>query len=232
MTAIVLKERTPRGKVGARASRHASLVPGVLYGDHIASRHFALDERDIPKLRVRGSSGLIDVQLAPDTGPLKAIVQDIQTNAVSGRYEHIDLYQVRMDRAVHTDVHLSFVGESTAVKDLGGVLVKQHIELPIECLPGDLVNHIDVSISLLKTFEDVIRVKDVAFPQGIKTSLPADEIIAAVSAPRSEEEMSMLSGEVAPGEGPEVLTEKKKEEAADAVSGAEKSSPGSAKEKE
>ncbi len=213
--AITVQPRTPAGKVGARAIRRQQQVPGVLYGDHIASRHFSIAAKEIPKLRkAGGSSGLIDVALAGEDKRVKAIVQHVERDAVSGEYEHIDLYQVRMDRKLHTSAHLEFVGESSAVKDLGGILIKQHTELPIECLPSDLVNRIDVSIEPLKMFEDAIRVKDLQLPQGVATPLPADEIIAAVSEPRSEEELKAeLEAVVAEGAGPEVLTEKKKDEA-------------------
>ncbi|MDP3995402.1 MAG: 50S ribosomal protein L25 [Patescibacteria group bacterium] len=212
---IALHERSPKGTTQARSLRKESLIPGVLYGDHIESRHFSIAEREIQKLRrAEGSStGLIDVQLQGESAPVKAIVQDIQSHPVSGKYEHIDLYQVRMDKKLHTEVHLAFTGESSAVKDLGGILVKQHAELPIECLPGDLVSHIDVPIDSLKTFEDVIRIKDISLPQGVATSLPEDEIVAAVSEPRSEEDLKAdLESEIKEGEGPEVLTEKKAEE--------------------
>ncbi|MEK7189178.1 MAG: 50S ribosomal protein L25 [Patescibacteria group bacterium] len=220
---IILKQRTPHGTTGARFLRASALVPGVLYGDHIASRHFSVDLKDFPKLRsAGGSSGLIDVQLPGEDGAVKAIVQDIQTDPVSGRLEHVDLYQVRMDKKLHTEAHLTFTGESAAVKDLGGILVKQHTELPIECLPADLATHIEVPIGSLATFENVIRVRDLALPKGIATHLPADEIIAAVSEPRSEEELSQLSAEIVAGAGPEVLTEKKEE----ATAGGEAASGG------
>lgn len=213
--AIELAPRTPGGKTLARRLRAQAQVPGVLYGDHIASRTFAIPAKEIPKLRkAGGSSGLIDVQLAGDQAPVKAIVQHVDRDPVSGKYEHIDLYQVRMDRKLHTEVSLEFIGESAAVKDLGGVLVKQHSMLAIECLPKDLVNHLEVAIGSLKTFQDTIRVRDLALPEGVVTHFLADEIIVAVSAPRSEEEMKAeLAGEVVAQE-PEVLTEKKKEEAA------------------
>ena len=54
--------------------------------------------------------------------------------------------------------------------------------------------------------------RDLALPTGVVTDLPGDEIIAAVSEPRSEEELNAdLSTEVTTKD-PEVLTEKKKEE--------------------
>ncbi|MBI2050842.1 MAG: 50S ribosomal protein L25 [Parcubacteria group bacterium] len=213
--AIALKQRTPKNTTTARALRNNLQIPGVLYGDHIASRHFSIPVGEVAKLRkAGGATGLVDVHLEGEDRAVKAIVQDIQADPVSGKFLNVDLYQVRMDRKVHTEAHLAFVGESVAVKDFGGILVKQHAELPIECLPGDLVSHLEVPIDSLKTFEDVIRVKDLALPAGVATSLPPDEIIAAIAEPRSEEDLKAeLSSEIKEGE-PEVLTEKKKEEAA------------------
>ena len=33
-------------------------------------------------------------------------------------------------------------------------------EIEVECLPGDLVDHIDVDISVLESFDDVIKISN------------------------------------------------------------------------
>lgn len=211
MTTIVIKTRFKSGKGETRRLRRAGAVPGVIYGEATPSRHFSMPEVAVKKLlRSESKSNLFDVQIEGEEKAVKAIVQDWQNDAVSGRTEHIDLYQVRMDKVIHTKIPLHFTGAAPAVKDLGGTLVKQVDELPIECLPGDLINHAEVSLAPLKTFTDHVRVKDLILPGGIKVLLDAETILASVAAPRTDAEMEALKGEVKVDVSAiEVLTEKK-----------------------
>ncbi|OIO49993.1 MAG: 50S ribosomal protein L25 [Parcubacteria group bacterium CG_4_9_14_0_2_um_filter_41_8] len=209
-----LKLREDFGKVAAKRSRSNGLIPGVVYGDQIKSRHFALDPRDIDKMKKASQkgTGLLDVLFAGEKDPVKVVIQNIETHSVKGVYEHIDLYQVRMDRELNTEAALEFSGSSKAVRDLGGILVKQHDKLPISCLPSALISHVEVNIDSLNTFEDVIRVKDLKLPEGVVTSLSADEIVAAVTEPRSEAELEELNKEVEVDVDKIEVTGEKKEE--------------------
>ncbi|MDP1709534.1 MAG: 50S ribosomal protein L25 [Candidatus Komeilibacteria bacterium] len=215
MTTIVLKKRETTSKGVTRRTRRAGEVPGVIYGEAVASRHFSLAESAVKKLlQSEGKSGLFDVQFEGDSKSIKAILHDWQNDEISGRPRHIDLYQVRMDKVLHTEIPIHFIGVSSAVKDLGGTLIKQANALPIECLPGDLVHNVEVSIEPLKTFNDFIRVKDLVLPAAIKVLLEPDTIIANVFAPRTDAEMESLKGEVkADVAAVEVITEKKEETA-------------------
>jgi len=209
-----LQVRNEFGKVKTNRIRKNSFVPGVIYGDKIENRNFMIDPRQIDKMRKHSEGeALIDVKVGEEKESVKVIIQDIQKDPVKGLYEHIDLYQVRMDKKLHADIHLEFIGESRAVEDFGGSLVKQYDKLPVECLPKDLINTLEVSIDCLKTFEDVIRVKDLNLPDGVETHIIPEEIIASVAEPRSEEEMEDLEAEVkADIDKIEVTGEKKKEE--------------------
>lgn len=213
MTQIILKKRAGSGSLESTKTRRGGDVPGVIYGEGVGSRNFCIAEGAVNKiLKHKGGSALFDVQLEGETGAVKAILQALQKDPVSDRPVHIDLYQVRMDKALHTEIPLHFTGIAAAIKDLGGTLVKQHDHLPIECLPGDLVQDLEVSIEPLKTFEDHIKAKDLKLPSGIKLRLDPETILLSVSAPRSEAELAALSGEVkADVSAIEVLTEKKKE---------------------
>ena len=228
MTQIILKKREGTGSHLSARSRRTGDVPGVIYGEGVASRNFSIPEAAVNKiLKHGGSSSLFDVQWEGESNGVKAILHDLQKDPVSGRPVHVDLYQVRMDKVLHTEIPLHFTGISPAVKDLGGTLVKQITELEIECLPGDLIQSVEVSIETLKTFEDHIKVKDLKLPSSIKTKLDPETIVLSVFAPRSEAELAALSGEVkADVSAIEVLTEKKKEgeegEEGDSKSGEDK----------
>lgn len=208
---IQLEKRANLGKRASHALRRQKRVPAVLYGAGAAGS-FSLSEMAARKLlRERKGAAILDVEL-PGAKAIKALVQEWHAHPVSGRIQHIDFYQVRMDKPISTDIALEFIGSSPAVKDLGGTLVKQMTVLPVECLPKDLAPSISVDISKLASFEDVLRVKDLILPPGIAARIGEEEMVAAVAAPRSEEELAKLSGEVkADVSAVEVLGEKKAE---------------------
>ena len=74
---------------------------------------------------------------------------------------HADFYRVAMDRALTVDVHVVLKGEPKGVKQQGGVLDFVTREVEIECLPGDIPEHIEVDVSELMLNEGV-RLRDVA----------------------------------------------------------------------
>jgi large subunit ribosomal protein L25 len=83
---------------------------------------------------------------------------------------------------------LVFEGESPAVKDLGGTLVKNMSEIEVSALPQDLPHEIKVSLESLKTFEDRILVKDLVLPNNVKATANPEEIVALVAAQENVEE--------------------------------------------
>jgi len=136
---------------------------------------------------------------------------------------HVDFYQVRMDEAVRVAVPLEFVGSSSAIVTMGGILVKALQELEIESLPGAIPETIKVDISSLKTFEDNIYVRDLKVPSGVKVLADENTPVASVQPPRSEEELKALE-EKPVAEVREVIVEteeKKKEREAAASAEAE-----------
>jgi large subunit ribosomal protein L25 len=105
--------------------------------------------------------------------------------------------------------------EAPAVKELGGTLMKPLVTLAVKCLPKDLVNTIDVDLSTLHTFDDVIRVSDLVLPPGITALEESDTTIAKVAPPLTEEEIKAMDEATAPSVADiEISVEKgKKEEA-------------------
>jgi large subunit ribosomal protein L25 len=93
-----------------------------------------------------------------------------------------------MTQKLQATVQIEFVGESEAVKVLGGTLVKMLNEVDVECLPQDLPPHFEIDIAQLKTFDDMITVKDIPVSDKVEILADAEEAIAKVQAPRNVEE--------------------------------------------
>ncbi|MFA5886582.1 MAG: 50S ribosomal protein L25 [Patescibacteria group bacterium] len=186
-------------------------LPGVLYGKNFASQNLKLKKSDFDKVFARaGESNLVDLEI--DSKITKVLVKDTQRDIMKNYFIHVDFYKVDMKEKITTEIPLHFIGESKAVKELGGVLIKDLSVLEIECLPGDLIDHIDVDISLLKTFDDAIRINDLHLPPGITLVHHTNEMIAAIRETRIQEEVAPVEAAAAPvAETPAPGSEVKKE---------------------
>lgn len=172
-------------KVGA--VRQAGKIPAVVYGHGSANQNLELDYNAFDKVfKAGGESTIIDLNV--DDQAVKVLISDVQYDPVKDRYRHVDFHQIKMDEKINTQVELKFIGESKAVKELDGVLVHNISELEIKCLPGDLVGEIEVDISKLDTFDDVVTIGDLNISQNIEIiGHELTDVVAIVSRPREEE---------------------------------------------
>jgi len=171
-------------------------IPGVLYGKDFENINLALNKSEFQKiLKKAGTSTLVTIQI--DGKDYNTLIHEPQLDAVTDEILHVDFYKVDMKQEIHTEIPLEFIGVSTAVEDLEGNLIINKDALEVECLPDKLVSEINVDISVLKTFEDMIKVNDLTIPEGIKVLDDAQEIIAQVTPPRSEEELEEMEQEAA-----------------------------------
>jgi len=176
--------------------RAAGLIPAVVYGRGIESVSLWVNMLDFRRLlKKSGESTMIGLEI-DGKNDRNVIIYEIQRNPVTDSIIHVDFFQVRMDEEIETEVELEFIGESLAVRDLGGVLVRNMDEIEVKCLPGDLPSRINVDISVLNTFEGRICVKDLKIPEKVKIELDPETVVALVSAPRSEEELGKLDEKV------------------------------------
>jgi large subunit ribosomal protein L25 len=216
---LEVKERTEKGE----KVRDIKTIPAVLYGAGEDNKSVSLSYKDFVDLYQKaGSSSLIDLSVN-DKEAGKVLVQDIQYDPVSNNILHIDFKRIEMNKEMEAPVVLNFIGEALAVKEQGGTLVKNLEEVTVRCLPKDLLAEIEVDLTVLATFDDVIKVKDLIIPETVKVISPSLEDMVAKAIPAlSEEELKAMEeagsdvGEV------EVAGEKKEEgeEAGDEKDGA------------
>ena len=192
--AILGTKREVLGK-RVKALRTAGKLPAVLYGHNVENKQIEISERDFAKaFKAAGESTLVN--LTVDDKTLPVLIHDVQHHYLHGRPIHVDFYAVNMTEKIKVHVPVHFIGESPAVKALGGTLVKNLSEVEVECLPSDLPQSYEVDISLLNTFEDVIRVSSLPTDDKVVILTPAEAVITNVAPPRTEAEMSALSAEI------------------------------------
>lgn len=213
--------------------RREAMVPAVLYGHEVKNVFLIVNRKQFQQVFLRaGESSLIDLAIEKEKKPRKVLVKEVQRDPVSGDYLHIDFYEVKMTEKITAAVPLEFKGVSRAVKDLDGVLVKNLDEIEVSCLPQDLPHSIPVSISSLKTFDDVIYVKDLDIPKNVEVLAHLEDVVVSVMPPRSEKELEELEEKVE--EKVEEVEGVKKEEGegAESEAGGEPGAPEGAGEKQ
>jgi large subunit ribosomal protein L25 len=95
----------------------------------------------------------------------------------------------------------------------GGILQHVKRDLAVSCLPGNLVEFLEVDVTALD-IGDAVHVKDVVLPAGLKASDDEESTIAVVTAPHvvAEKVEEVAEGEEKP-EGEEKAEESKEEPA-------------------
>lgn len=215
---------TKRTEGTADLVRAERLIPAVVYGPQTPSTSVAVNYREFEKLYAQaGESSLIDFDIDNSGKPVKVLVQDVQYEPVKERILHVDFRQIDMTKEMSATVELRFIGESSAVKDLGGTLIKTLEEVGVRCLPQDLVSHIDVDISVLKTFDTVIHVSDLALPAGITVENATDMVLAKVAAPLTEDQIKAMEEVSAPVDLSKIEVEKKGKTEEEGAEGADAS---------
>jgi large subunit ribosomal protein L25 len=213
MTKEIKLEANKRTEKNGKAKdvRKEGFIPAVIYGGKAESSSIKVKGLDFNRVfAVAGESHLID--LAVDgASPAKVIVKDIQKDVLTDKIIHIDFYQVDMKKKIITAIPLHFMGESKAVKELGGTLVKNMDELKVECLPESLVDYIEVNLSSLENLHDAIKMSDIKLPAGMELASEADETVVTVLEQAKEEEKAPVV-EAAPAETPVEEGKETKEE--------------------
>ena len=190
-----------------KALREQGLIPAVVYGHGFKSKSIQVPYLEFEKIfKQVGESSIInlvidtvkpqpqpkaglpqDEKAGPPLAEIKVLIHDIQYHALTNQIQHIDFYKIKADEKITVEVELEFISEAPAVKELSGVLFNNLDKVEIECLPENLIHKIEVDISKLKTFDDIIRVKDLNVPQGIKILKDLSEMVIQVQRPRAEE---------------------------------------------
>lgn len=193
METPVLKATT-RDVVGKQVKqlRKQGYLPAVVYGRESDNVNILLNAAEYEKtFKKAGTSTLVNLVI-DDKKPVKVLMHEPDVHPAKPLTLHADFYVVKMNEKIQTEIPLHFVGESEAVTVQDGSLSTQIDALSIECFPDKLVPAIEVDITPLKTFEDIIRVGDIQIPEGIEVLNDAEEVVAKVEPPRSEEELEAL----------------------------------------
>ena len=210
---LTAESRTVLGKHVKRLRRQG-WVPGVVYGHNFDAIPVQFREKGLRKLLSQtGGSQLISVQIEDQNQREMALVRAVQRDSLSGALLHVDLYRVNMSERLTAEVRLVTVGESPVVEAREGILLQGISSIEIECLPGDLMDTIEVDISHLTEAEMGSYVRDLVVPPGVEVLTdPGEMIVRVVHLVKEEEIEEEVEEEFFGAEEVEVLTEAEEEE--------------------
>ncbi len=167
--------------------RKQNLIPAVMYGFGIKPVNLVVKYTDFKKVYSKKDS-FIDLVIDnyKQKNKIKVLVKEIQYNPIKDNISHLDFYKVKLGEKLNASIKLNFIGVSDAVKGLGGILIENIKEIKVKCLPEDLVPEVDVDLSLLKNFNDLIKIKDLKLSDKIEVLENKDDVVVTVIKPRKE----------------------------------------------
>lgn len=210
---LIVTSRDEKGSPNARRMRRAGQVPGVIYGDGGEAREVSLPQHEFQQMLHHHAGEQMMVALELDGKDLSVLLKDVQHAPMSSDILHVDFQEVSMTKKLKVQIALELIGEAEGVKTQGGVLDHTLYSVEVECLPGDILEKIEVDVSEL-ALGDVLTVKDINLDKSKYEILMDDELaVASVLAPRVavEGEDEEEGEEGAESDGPEVITEKKED---------------------
>jgi large subunit ribosomal protein L25 len=160
--------RSKTGKGISRQLRSADMVPGVVYGKGMDPIAVSIKHRELRAATAGegGQNNLITLVGGGSLDQSMAIIVDLQRDALKGTYKHVDLHRINMTEKLRVTVPVALKGSAIGVKE-GGLLDLAHHELHVECLPGNIPDHIEIDVTNLAIAQS-IHVSELVLPEGVK----------------------------------------------------------------
>jgi len=217
---IQAQKRTVSGSGSVERLRKQGLLPGIINNDKGESILIQMNRHDFDMfLRHHSSESLIiDVDLEGDK-VRKLLLKEVQHHPVTDLIRHVDFLEVSMTKKMRVNIPIRLIGDPVGVLTEGGVLDHLIRTVEVECLPGDLVEGIDVDVSALKV-GDAILVKEMKVDPKLHILTNGAVAVAGVSIPKVVVEEVPEEAAATTAE-PEVIGAKKEGEEGEGEEGAE-----------
>lgn len=195
-------KREQSGSGVAKKLRREGIIPAIIYGADQDNYTIQLKSNDFRDLLKKSSSENFLVNLEIEGAKEKtklAMVQEVQTRALTGDIFHVDFHAVKEDQILSAHLPIELTGEPVGVKS-GGVLDHQLRSLEVHCRPADLPEKIEFDVSEID-LDGSVHVSDLTFPDGVETTMDGGVVVAMVAAPKVVAEADEAAeGDAAEGE--------------------------------
>ena len=174
------------GRNNAGRLRRKGHIPAVIYGGAKgAAEPLSVDPKALMTILTSqsGVNTLISLKLE-GAGATRVLVKEYQLDPVKHQLLHADFYRVAMDKLLRVTVQVQLTGTARGIKEQGAVVDFVHRELDVECLPGDIPEHITIDVTNLM-LHDGVRVRDIDTGGKWKPLSDADLLIVHLVAPKA-----------------------------------------------
>ena len=201
MADIVLnvEVRARTGTGGARETRRAGLVPGVLYGGSQDPVAIAVKANEFRKALHTGKllGHLVTLKTGSETQ--KVIAKAVDSDPVTDEPIHFDLFRVAAHQLIKINVPVHFKNheESPGLKRGGTLNVVRH-DVELACPADEIPEELVFDLTGLE-IGDTIRMSAFDLPKGVEASLGRDFVIATIAS-SSASDSAMAEGETEGGE--------------------------------
>ena len=198
---IAVQDRKEFGKCASRRSCKSGMIPAVIYSKGKEAKAIMVDA---DAWKVLAGHHVQMVTLVDGANKTAALVKEVQFNHLKNYVQHIDFLEVDLNADVTALVPVHAHGDCLGVSR-GGILEFELHEIEVVCHPDHLPEFIAAEVTSLDV-GDSLHVKDLAMPEGVRTDLDPEAVVAHVVRPKEEAE--------APAEAaaePEAIKEKKPE---------------------
>jgi large subunit ribosomal protein L25 len=212
------KTRKTIGNGPARALRRDGRIPAVLYGPKTEPALLSVEIRDLEQIFKTGNVGQVLLNLVIQNGQEStrpAMIKELQAHPVSGKFLHIDFYEIDLERKIRVGVPIVTTGQPIGIEN-GGMLQIVRREIEVLCLPTQIPESIEVDVTDLDV-GDSIHVEEIQVEGDAEIPADVNFTVITILAPKveaePEEEEEELDEEAAEAEGEEGADEKEAPEA-------------------
>jgi len=186
-----LAAKTRNSKEDLEKLRKGGSIPAVFYGKKTPSTSITVSQVEFMKTWKSAGESTVVTLTGLDTD-VDALIHDVDFDPVTGVPRHADFYVFDKNLKIEISVPVEFVGVSSAVKELGGVLVKVLHEIKIEALPSNLPHQLEVDIAGITEIGGQLTAGDIKLPAGVSLVENAEEVVVLVSLPKEEVETDVV----------------------------------------
>jgi large subunit ribosomal protein L25 len=203
---LTVERRSTQGKGAARQNRAAGKIPAVVYGAGKPNVPIIVDRRALSDAfrQGAGDNAIFLLKLSGSDQSRHAMIREFQRDPVTRHPVHIDFVRVLMDTKIRVRVEVQTQGIARGVKTDGGILDFVTREVEIECLPGNIPEHLPIDVSDLG-IGDGLRIADLRVPEGVEIVDDPEKVLVHVVHPIREEEVAPPAEAAAEPAEPEVL---------------------------
>jgi large subunit ribosomal protein L25 len=190
--------RNTTGNGPARSLRREGRFPAVLYGPRTEPILLAVNVREFERAVQKGNIRRTIFSLSIQNGATltkPAVIKELQTHPVSGRFLHADFYEIDMNRKLRVMVPVVTKGKAKG-EEFGGMLQIIEREIEVLCLPQEMPDALELDVTELG-IGDTLHVNDMALPAGVELPPGVNYTVVTVVSQKAEAAPAAAEAEVA-----------------------------------